>query len=119
MRYLVAPAMLAMLVMLPMLTFLADLVGLLGGAVFSALELDMTVQAYVDQTLEVLSMEDIAQGLYKSVVFAFIITLVSVSIGFGVTGGAEGVGRATTRSVVLSITYIIIADMVYTFFLTH
>jgi phospholipid/cholesterol/gamma-HCH transport system permease protein len=118
-RYLVAPAMLAMLIMLPTLTFFADLVGLFGGAVYSALDLGMSLQAYADRTLEVLEVDDITQGLWKSLVFAVIITLVSFVNGFSVTAGAEGVGKATTRSVVLSITYIIIADMVFTFFLTH
>jgi phospholipid/cholesterol/gamma-HCH transport system permease protein len=79
----------------------------------------MSLQAYADRTIEVLKVEDITQGLYKSLVFAVIITLVSFVNGFSVTAGAEGVGKATTRSVVLSITYIIIADMVFTFFLTH
>jgi phospholipid/cholesterol/gamma-HCH transport system permease protein len=118
-RYLVAPAMLAMLIMLPTLTFFADLVGLFGGAVYSALDLGMSLQAYADRTLEVLKVDDITQGLWKSLVFAVIITLVSFVNGFSVTAGAEGVGKATTRSVVLSITYIIIADMVFTFFLTQ
>ena len=59
------------------------------------------------------------QGLLKSEVFAVIITLVGVTNGFAVIGGAEGVGRATTRAVVLSITYIVIADMVFTYFLNR
>ena len=118
-RYLVVPAMLAMLIMLPTLTFYADLVGLLGGAIYSGLDLGMSLQAYADRTIEVLKVDDIMQGLWKSMVFAIIITLVSFVSGFAVTAGAEGVGKATTRSVVLSITYIIIADMVFTFFLTH
>ncbi|MCP4041028.1 MAG: ABC transporter permease [Gammaproteobacteria bacterium] len=118
-RYMVAPALVAMMIMLPCLTFLADLMGLLGGAVYSSLELGMSVSAYMDQTIQVLEVDDIWQGLIKSVVFAFIITLVGVSNGFSVQAGAEGVGRATTRAVVMSITYIIIADMIFTFFLTR
>lgn len=118
-RYLVAPSLLAMLVMLPALTFLADLMALLGGAVFSSMELGIGIYAYMDRTIEVLALEDLTQGLVKSVVFAFIIVLVGVSNGFTVSGGAEGVGRSTTRAVVLSITYIVIADMVFTFFLTR
>lgn len=118
-RYLVAPSMLAMMIMLPTLTFFSDLTALFGGAVYSSLELGMSLQAYADRTLEVLKVDDISQGLWKSLVFAAIITLVSFVNGFAVTAGAEGVGKATTRSVVLSITYIVIADMIFTFFLTH
>lgn len=118
-RQLMAPVLLAMVVLLPMLAFLADLMGLLGGAVYSALELGMSIPAYADRTIEVLTTDDVFQGLIKSLVFAFIITLVAVANGFNVSGGAQGVGRATTRSVVQSITYIIIADMIFTWFLSH
>ncbi len=118
-RYLVAPVMIAMLVMVPSLTFLADLAGLFGGAVFCNLELGLSYQAYADRSIEVLSVDDVMQGLTKSVVFAVIITLVGISNGFSVTGGAEGVGRATTRSVVTAISYIVIADMVFTYFLNR
>jgi len=118
-RYLVAPVLVAMLVMVPALTFLADLVGMLGGAVFCNLELGLSYAAYVDRSLEILVVDDVMQGLTKSLVFAAIITLVGISNGFSVTGGAEGVGRATTRSVVMSISYIVIADMVFTYFLSR
>jgi len=118
-RYLVAPALVATVVMLPSLTILADIMGLLGGAVYSSLEMNITIVAYVNQSLEVLHADDIVQGLVKSVVFAIIIALVGASNGFSVRGGAEGVGRATTRSVVLAISYIVVADMLFTYFLNR
>ncbi|MGH8248564.1 MAG: MlaE family ABC transporter permease [Gammaproteobacteria bacterium] len=118
-RYLVSPALLAMIVMVPTLTFFADLAGLLGGAVYSALELGLSYSAYWDRTIEVLEVDDVMQGLIKSCVFATIIALIGVTNGFAVTGGAEGVGRATTRAVVLSISYIVIADMLFTYFLNR
>jgi phospholipid/cholesterol/gamma-HCH transport system permease protein len=118
-RYLVAPALLAMMIMLPVLTFYADIISMLGGAVYSSLDLGMSLQAYADRSLEVLKVADIMQGLWKSLVFAVIIILVSFTNGFSVSGGAEGVGKATTRSVVLAITYIIIADMIFTYLLSH
>jgi phospholipid/cholesterol/gamma-HCH transport system permease protein len=116
-RYLVAPALLGMLLMLPCLTLLADILGILGGGLYSGIEMGMTLHAYVDRSLEVLSVDDVRHGLLKSLVFAVIIVLIGVSNGFSVAGGAEGVGRATTRSVVLSIAYILIADMAFTFVL--
>jgi phospholipid/cholesterol/gamma-HCH transport system permease protein len=118
-RYLVSPALLAMLIMVPTLTFFADLAGLLGGAVYCALELGLSYSAYADRTIEVLAVDDVMQGLIKSGVFATIIALIGVSNGFAVAGGAEGVGRATTRSVVLAISYIVIADMLFTYFLNR
>lgn len=118
-RYLVSPALLAMLVMVPTLTFFADLAGLLGGAVYCALELGLSYSAYADRTIQALVVDDVTQGLIKSGVFAAIIVLIGVSNGFSVAGGAEGVGRATTRSVVLSISYIVVADMLFTYFLNR
>lgn len=118
-RYLVAPALLAMLVMVPALTFLADIAGLLGGAVYTSIELGLGYYPYLDRTLAALTIDDIFQGLVKSGVFATIIVLVGVTNGFQVSGGAEGVGRVTTRSVVLSISYIVLADMIFTYFLNR
>lgn len=118
-RYLSSPVLAAMLVMLPALTYLADLAGLLGGAVFSNLELGLSYSAYADRTVDALVTDDVMQGLIKSLVFGMIITIIGVSNGFQVTGGAEGVGKATTRSVVLSISYIVVADMLFTYFLNR
>jgi len=118
-RYLIAPALLAMLIMVPTLTFLSDLAGLFGGAVFSGIEMGLSFDAYANQSLEILEVDDIMQGLIKSMVFAIIIVMVGVVNGFDVRGGAEGVGRATTRSVVLSISYIVIADMIFTYYLNR
>lgn len=118
-RYLVAPALLGMFVMLPTLTILAGVAGLAGGGFYTTLALDMSPYAYVYDTLDILEPWDIYQGLVKSMVFALIIGLVGTSNGFSVTGGAEGVGRATTRSVVVSISYIVLADMTFTYFLTR
>jgi len=118
-RYLVSPVLLGMMVMVPALTFFSDLAGIFGGAVFCNLELGLGYAAYLDRTIEVLEVDDVMQGLTKSVVFGIIITLVGISNGFQVTGGAEGVGQATTRSVVMSISYIVIADMVFTYFLNR
>jgi phospholipid/cholesterol/gamma-HCH transport system permease protein len=116
-RYMVAPVVIAMLIMVPALTFMADVAALAGGAVFTSIELGLAPHAYLERTIEVLTLEDLMQGLIKSVVFALIVAVVGVSNGFAVTGGAEGVGRATTRSVVVSISYIVIADMLFTWFL--
>lgn len=118
-RFLVAPVLAAMLVMLPALTFVSDVSALAGAAMFSSLELGLTMRAYALETVNVLSAYDVLQGLMKSIVFAFIIALVGVSNGFQVTGGAEGVGRGTTRAVVLSIVYIVLADMIFTWLLSR
>ena len=118
-RYLVSPALLAMLIMVPTLSFFSDIAGLLGGALYTSIEIGLSFSAYIDRTIAALVVGDVMQGLFKSFVFALIITLVGASNGFSVTGGAEGVGKATTRSVVLSISFIVIADMIFTYFLNR
>lgn len=118
-RYLAAPALIAMLVMLPALTIVADAVAIAGAALYSASALNVTPTAYIMQTLALTTAGDIGQGLSKSLVFAVLISLIGISTGFSVSGGAEGVGRATTRAVVLSICYIIVADMIFSFFLNR
>jgi phospholipid/cholesterol/gamma-HCH transport system permease protein len=118
-RYLVAPALIAMLVMMPMLTIFADFVAIIGAGLYSMGPLDMSLGAYLMQTLEFIEPRDLWEGLSKSVVFAILITLIGLSTGFSVTGGAEGVGRATTRAVVASITALVIADMLFSYFLNR
>jgi phospholipid/cholesterol/gamma-HCH transport system permease protein len=118
-RYLVSPVMIAMLVMMPLVTLFSDFAALLGGAVFCNLELGLSYAAYWDQATGFITMDDVAQGLWKSCVFAVVIALVGVSNGFTVSGGAEGVGKCTTRAVVLAISYIVLADMMFTYFLNR
>ena len=115
-RYLVAPALLAMLVMMPVLTIFADAIALFGAALYCSPILDVSISSFMMMALKTLTLWDIGQGLAKSVMFALLITLVGVATGFGVSGGAEGVGRATTRAVVLSISSIVVADMIFSFF---
>lgn len=118
-RYLVAPILLSLVFMLPCLTILGDFMGLLGGAIFTGIELQLPLSIYVDRTFDVLTINDVMQGLIKSLMFAVIIALVGVSNGFQVTGGAEGVGRATTRAVVMSISLVVISDMFFTYFMNR
>ncbi len=118
-RYLVAPILIAMLVMMPILTVLADCMAILGGGVLAVAELHISMEAYFDRVLVVLEPIDIWQGLIKSLVFGVLITLVATSNGFSAAGGAEGLGKATTRSVVLCIGSIVVADMIFTFFLVQ
>lgn len=118
-RHLVAPSLLAMLIMLPALTILGDLLGIMGAALFALPELGLSLGGYLRQSLEVLEVADIMQGLSKSLVFAILISLIGCSSGFSVRGGAEGVGHATTRAVVVSISSLIVADMIFTYFLTR
>ncbi|HQL10731.1 MAG TPA: ABC transporter permease [Lentisphaeria bacterium] len=118
-RYLVSPLLAALLLTLPALTVLANFTALLGGALYCALSLNLPVVIFFERAAAILEVGDVLEGLSKSLVFAVNIALVGACNGFKVTAGAEGVGRATTRSVVLSIVYIIIIDAVFTYFLNR
>ena len=118
-RFLVAPALIAMLVMVPILTFYSDLVGLYAAGLYVNLDLGMSMAAYFDQTVEILTIDHIMHGISKSAIFAVLITIVGVANGFAVTGGAEGVGKATTRAVVQSISAIVVTDMIFVFAVTR
>lgn len=112
-KFLVVPKYLALILMMPCLTLVADLMGIAGGSVFTTAELGMPVNYYWTRAIDALLLKDILSGLIKSVVFGVIITEVGCHEGFGVKGGAEGVGLATTSAVVISITAIIAADMFF------
>ena len=118
-RFLVVPALLAMAIMVPILTFWSDLVALFAAGVYVSIDLGISMNAYVDQVIEVLSTDDLWHGLGKSAIFAVLITLVGVVNGSTVQGGAEGVGRATTRSVVHAISAIVITDMIFAYITTR
>jgi phospholipid/cholesterol/gamma-HCH transport system permease protein len=112
--FLVVPRTLAMVIVLPCLTLLADLVGIIGGYVIAVTTLDISTIRYYTQTANALVVKDLTTGLIKTVFFAIIIASVGSYQGFIVEGGAEGVGKSTTSSVVASIFLIIAADVFFT-----
>ncbi len=112
--FLVVPRLLALLIVLPCLSLIADVVGILGGFFLAIFNLHISFIRYFNQTVEALVMKDLITGLIKTVFFALIIAQVGAYQGFIVKGGAEGVGKSTTASVVTSIFLIIVADLVMT-----
>lgn len=113
-RYLVAPRFLALLIMLPCLVILGNFMGMFGGYVVGVTQLDLGHGLYIDTTIQFLTRKDILTGLLKTVVFSMIISMIACHQGLYTEGGAEGVGRSTTRSVVTSFILIIIADAILT-----
>ena len=118
-RFIVTPALIAMVVMVPILAFWADLVMLAGAGWYICVTLGVSMAAYTDRVIDVVSIGDLFHGLSKAALFSVLITLVGVINGANVSGGAEGVGRMTTRSVVLSISAIIVTDMVFAYITTR
>ena len=113
-RFLVVPRVIATTIMLVGLTVVADVVGVFGGYLTGVVVLGINSATYIDQTQAALSLHDYFTGLFKSGVFGAIIAALACYEGLNVTGGAEGVGRATTTTVVKSIVAIIGADCVFT-----
>ncbi|MCC6914858.1 MAG: ABC transporter permease [Rhodospirillaceae bacterium] len=118
-RFLVAPALIAMVVMVPLLALWADLLMLIGAGWYVSVDMGMSFAAYTQRIIDIVEVDDLMHGLYKSMLFSVLITLVGVINGANVKGGAEGVGRMTTRSVVLSISAIIVTDMIFAFITTR
>ncbi len=113
-KYLVAPKFLAMLVAVPCVTIVAMFIMVFGGWAASVGVVGVASGTYLSQTVDALVEKDLFTGLVKSIFFAVAICWVGVYRGFQVEGGAEGVGRQTTSSVVTSIFLIIIIDLVFT-----
>lgn len=113
-RYLAVPRLAALLVMLPILTVYADLIGVLGGYLVGVYKLGIGSSLYMNMTWDSLTIKDVFTGLFKAAVFAAIISTISCYEGFETSGGAEGVGRSTTLSVVISFILIITADCFFT-----
>jgi phospholipid/cholesterol/gamma-HCH transport system permease protein len=107
-RYLVVPRTLASIIMLPCLTLYGDIIGILGGYLYNAI-MGVNRTLYWRNTLLYLELWDILSGLIKALVFGMVIAIIGCWQGLNAEGGAEGVGRATTRTVVIaSITILIL-----------
>lgn len=113
-RYLVVPKLLALFIMLPCLTIVGDVSGIYGGYVIGVYNLKINSGLYIQTALGFLELKDIYTGLSKSFIFAIIIIMVGAYQGFKTRGGAVGVGKATTVSVVTSFILIILADAIMT-----
>ena len=113
-QYLVVPRFVAMMIMLPLLTIYSDFFGIIGGYLIGVGKLNITHAMYVKMTFEPLAIKDVVTGLIKSISFAMIICTISCFEGINSAEGAEGVGRATTASVVRSFILIIVADCFFT-----
>ena len=111
-RYVVVPKLIGILITAPLLTIMATVVGIFGGFLVAISTLDLTPQAFYLEAQSALYRWDIITGQIKSVVFAWLIVIFAAFFGFRVTGGPEGVGRATTKAVVASIFAVIVADSV-------
>lgn len=117
MRKLVTPRVVATAVMLFFLTILGDFMGLVGGGFASWLLLGMNPHQFWSNAWQTLVFSDVFMGLFKPVVFGFIIATIGCYYGLATKGGTQGVGRATTEAVVTAMLLIIVIDVFVTRFL--
>ena len=110
--YLIVPKLFSIMLTLPMLTVFANVIGIIGGMVIGVAYLDIDIIPFYNEVISVLRFKEIITFIVKSIVFAIIIVLTGTYFGLKVKGGSEGVGRATTASVVFSIFMVIVADSI-------
>ena len=110
---LVLPKIIALVVALPLLTVFADLLGVFGGMLMARAQLGVSFTEFLDRFVKAVNMSAYLVGICKAPVFAAIIAVVGCFQGFQTKGGAESVGRQTTRSVVQSIFLVIVADALF------
>ncbi len=113
-KKLVVPKLAATLIMLPALTIIGDGLGILGGLIIAVTTLDLPAGLYFNDVFESLTLGDVTSGVAKSFFFAYFIAIVGCYNGLTTKGGADGVGRATTNTVVLAAILVLVSD----FFLT-
>ncbi|WP_300378400.1 ABC transporter permease [Henriciella sp.] len=111
-RYLYAPRFLAACITLPMLVLVADIIGVMGGWLVSVYGLDFDSTTYIRNTMDFLTMEDVAVGLIKAVVFGAVIAIMGCYQGSKSSAGATGVGRAATLSMVGAAVLVLAANYI-------
>ncbi len=113
-RYLVAPRIFASTLMLPFLVFVANIIGVMGGYLIATTRLGFNGAGYLVTTQRYLENDDVISSLVKAAVFGFIIALAGCFHGYNSSGGAAGVGRATTNAVVTAFILILLTNLVIT-----
>lgn len=116
-KYLMAPRLIAISLVIPLLVALADFVGVFGGVLVAKLALGTPASVFLREVIASVTLQDYLIGLGKTMVFGWAVVVAAGYKGFFIERGAEGVGRATTESVVLSIALIIGLDCAFAFFL--
>jgi phospholipid/cholesterol/gamma-HCH transport system permease protein len=113
-QYLIIPRVIATIIMMPMLTLIFDGIGMVGSYIVGTIVLDIDKGIFMARISEYVGYEDLFSGLIKAAFFGAILSVIGCYKGYSTSGGAEGVGRAATQSVVISSVSILIADYILT-----
>ena len=109
-RFIVAPSLIGLMLSLPILVAIANLSAFVAAGLYLDTALGISLVAYWHDVLEMVSLADLAQSFGKAFLFSILISIISISKGLSVAGGADMLGKATTSSVVMCISSIIVAD---------
>ena len=109
-KYLVVPRIIAGFTMLPLLVLVGDVIGIFGGYIVGVYKLDFNAAIFIQKTYEFVTFFDVFSGLVKAAVFGFVVTFLGCYMGYHSSGGAQGVGAATTNAVVAAAILILILD---------
>jgi phospholipid/cholesterol/gamma-HCH transport system permease protein len=113
-QYLVVPRFLAMMIMLPTLTIFGNYIGVVGGWAVCKSALNFNTAGFIMRALESAETWDLYSGIIKSAAFAWISITIACNAGLNVEGGAEGVGQATTASVVQALLAMLVTNAILT-----
>lgn len=116
-QYLIVPRVIAGIIIMPLLTIFVDFIGVIGGYFIGVHVLNINEGLFLAKIYQYVQSEDLYNGLIKALFFGFILSFVGCYTGYNTSGGAEGVGKATTRSVVISSVLILMADYILTAYL--
>jgi phospholipid/cholesterol/gamma-HCH transport system permease protein len=111
-KYLVVTRVIACMIAMPLLTTMMNFSGVLGGYVSEAVQSGMPWQLYLDRSFMYIGFSDLIPATLKTIVFGFVIAIVGGYLGFTTQGGTEGVGNASTRSVVMASILIILSNVI-------
>jgi phospholipid/cholesterol/gamma-HCH transport system permease protein len=113
-RYLVAPRVIAAVLVMPLLVLVSNALGVMGGWLLATGRLGFNSAAYLNTTAEFLKADDVISSMVKAAVFGFFIALMGCYHGYHSSGGAAGVGRATTNAVVSAFILILLSNLIIT-----
>jgi len=113
-RFLIAPRLFAAVIALPLLVLIANGIGVLGGYLLAVYKLGFNAVGYLETSREFLERDDLVMSMVKAAVFGFFIALMGCYHGFRSSGGAAGVGKATTNAVVSAFVMILLANLLIT-----
>lgn len=111
-KYLVVTRIIALMIVMPLLTIMMDFSGIFGGYVAEAAVSGMAPRLYFESAFSYITYSDIIPATLKTIVFGYLIAVVSSYLGFTTSRGTEGVGEASTRSVVMASLLIILSDVI-------